>query len=478
MYAYEWTHMTFLEPHRPSDASYHALKRMGFWQTMYVDFTKWIYDCAVCHQFRTSTTIPPMRTIFSGAKAMARLPWSDVIIDCQGPFTVSAKGNQYLVSYHCTLLGVPKIEAFASMEKSKFLKAMLPCMWRARRCPDIIRTDRGAEFTSVIMQEFFTLCNSKQFLGAGFTPRHQGPGERKHQEVMSQWLILIHKICKAFPQEWDELAPVIEYLLDTEIGELGFSAHELQSGYALLQQPDATLAPFVQPKGLPQTDICVKLFSTFRELAGKLARHKEEKNKKQREQVNQHRHVRTLQLGETVFRKMPAKARAPKHLLGEPSKGTYIVMGQSSVSSVKLKDPATGQMLEGGLDIPLDQILLGPKRSTLKFDEDDTERSVGMMLLGSDQAGQLPPGIQPTGWKPGQKKGWKGLSAGTHVAYRSSNSKELSVAKVLHNNREHSSIEVHTCKAIWSGISSSLTTVSHNSCGRWLDRNDTHTRNC
>ena len=119
---------------------------------------------------------------------------------------------------------------------------------RARRIPDIVRTDRGPEMTSVVMEEFLTLCNSKQFLGAAFTPRHQGPGERKHIEVMQQWLILIHRICRAFPTEWDILTPVVEYLMDTEIGECGFSAHELQSGYSLLQEPDVTLAPFMVPR--------------------------------------------------------------------------------------------------------------------------------------------------------------------------------------------------------------------------------------
>eukprot|EP00973_Karenia_brevis_P061153 8504783-Karenia_brevis.AAC.1 len=65
---------------------------------------------------------------------------------------------------------------------------------------------------------------------------------------MSQWLILIHQVCKAFPQEWDVLAPVVEYLMDTEIGECGFSVHELQTGYLLLQEPDVTLAPFMIPR--------------------------------------------------------------------------------------------------------------------------------------------------------------------------------------------------------------------------------------
>ena len=46
--------------------------------------------------------------------------------------------------------------------------------------------------------------------------------------------------------------------------------------------------------------------------------------------VNETRHLRTLHPGETVFRRMPAKARAPKHLLGEPSRGPYVVVSQSN----------------------------------------------------------------------------------------------------------------------------------------------------
>ncbi len=98
--------------------------------------------------------------------------------------------------------------------------------------------------------------------------------------MIQQWLILIHQICEAFPQEWDELAPVVEYLMDTEIGECGFSAHELQTGYSLVQEPDVTLAPFMVPNGLPQTDICARLFCNFRTMAGILHRHKEQIHRK------------------------------------------------------------------------------------------------------------------------------------------------------------------------------------------------------
>eukprot|EP00973_Karenia_brevis_P007486 1013108-Karenia_brevis.AAC.1 len=117
--------------------------------------------------------------------------------------------------------------------------------------------------------------------------------------------------------------------MDTEIGECGFSAHELQTGYSLLQEPDVTLAPFMVPRGMAETDIVARLFSNFRELAGIFNRAKEAALAKQEEQINRTRHMRQLMPGEVVFRRMPPKARPPKHLLGVPSMGPYVVVRQN-----------------------------------------------------------------------------------------------------------------------------------------------------
>ena len=146
------------------------------------------------HQYRTVGVMAPMRSTLSSIDEFAKLPWKDVIIDCQGPFTRSARGNCYVVRYHCTFLGVCNLEPFSHLKKEQFLIALVACVMRARRIPNIIRTDRGPEMTSAVVEEFATLCNTKQYLGAAFTPRHQGPGERKHIVVMTQWLILIHRL--------------------------------------------------------------------------------------------------------------------------------------------------------------------------------------------------------------------------------------------------------------------------------------------
>ena len=203
------------------------------------------------------------------------------------------------------------------------------------------------------------------------------------------------------------------------------------------------------PRGTAKTDIVARLFSNFRELAGILSRHKEQAYARE-EGINKHRHLRRLMPGEVVFRRMPWKARPAKHLLGEPSAGPYVVVSQTTFSSARLKDPATGEWVDDGVDIPLEQLLVGPRRSLLKFEPSQGDRSIGQMMAG-DASANLPAEVKAAGWKSSKKKGWKGLVKGQVVAYQSGVSRELSVAYVLFNDRNNQSIEAQSCRSTWTG---------------------------
>ena len=98
--------------------------------------------------------------------------------------------------------------------------------------------------------------------------------------------------------------------------------------------------------------------------------------------ANRTRHTRVLNPGEVVFRRLPKKAQPAKHLLEPPSDGPYVVVRQATLNSVQLKDLETGEMVAEGADIPLEQILAGPRRSMLRFEPVDNGRSVGEMIRG------------------------------------------------------------------------------------------------
>ena len=78
------------------------------------------------------------------------LPYQDVIIDVQGPFTKAEGGEQYVISYHCTRLKVPLLEPMKTLQSGHFSKALIKCILRSRVIPDVVRSDRGPEMVKKI----------------------------------------------------------------------------------------------------------------------------------------------------------------------------------------------------------------------------------------------------------------------------------------------------------------------------------------
>ena len=81
---------------------------------------------------------PPMKSIYASRDRDETLPWEDVIIDVQGPFTVSDDGCQYLLSYHCSQLRVPLLEPFKSLQRGHFGRALTSVIFRAKVMPSIM----------------------------------------------------------------------------------------------------------------------------------------------------------------------------------------------------------------------------------------------------------------------------------------------------------------------------------------------------
>ena len=206
---------------------------MGYWDSLAADVGKWCLACEACRRFRGHAVQPPLRSILADDKLAKVLPWTDVIIDVQGPFTKAETGEQYLLSYHCVRLRVPLLEPFRSLQAGYFSRALLTCVMRSRCIPRVVRSDRGPEMRSAVTEEFLAICNSRHVKSAALTPRHQGLGERGHQILIAQHLVLMHTVCHAFPQEWPALIPAVEYLYHTAPqGVHGLSAHDLSCGYA------------------------------------------------------------------------------------------------------------------------------------------------------------------------------------------------------------------------------------------------------
>ena len=163
---------------------------------------------------------------------------------------------------------------------------------------------------------------------------------------------------------------------------------------------------------------------------------------------------RVFEPGETVFRRMPRGSRLPKHLLPAPSQGPYEVVRQPTHTSLILRDPATGKLVSDGALIPLDQILAGPRRARLEFarEEDSEVRPISKLIEGTTNA---PDSVLRSGFKAGRRAGWGPLAGGAIVAYQTiangPKSKELTIGRVLVNNRDQKQVFIQPYRAMWTG---------------------------
>ena len=147
---FEHAHAAALNPHRAEAETTHILERMGWWDSLVHDAQSWYLACEVCNLHRGRILRPPMRSVLADASRSEILPWMDVIIDVQGPFTKGEGGEQYILSYTCTRLRVPKLAALKNLQEGHFSRALTQCVLKPRQIPEVIRSDRGPEMVSKV----------------------------------------------------------------------------------------------------------------------------------------------------------------------------------------------------------------------------------------------------------------------------------------------------------------------------------------
>ena len=107
-------------------------------------------------------------------------------------------------------------------------------------------------------------------------------------------------------------------------------------------------------------------------------------------------------------------------------------------TSLVLRKKESGELLDKGAYIPLDQIIGYPRRSKIEFEDDNELRSLGSMTRGEGA-----PGTQK---RPGRRHGWTSLGVGSYVAYVTtavSTDRRVAVGLVARNNQEQQTNHVH-----------------------------------
>ena len=97
----------------------------------------------------------------------------------------------------------------------------------------MVRSDRGVEFKNAMMAEFCALMQINQKFSAAMRPCELGSNERVHQEVQKVLHVLIKEVVHGDSDEWSELLPLVEFLLDNSPGAHGYTPRDLERSWSL-----------------------------------------------------------------------------------------------------------------------------------------------------------------------------------------------------------------------------------------------------
>ena len=150
------------------------------------------------------------------------------------------------------------------------------------------------------------LLGSRRILGHAFRPTSQAPVERVHQETQRLLGITVHWVFKAFPGEWGELLPVVEFLLyNTPQRNTGLTPRDLDKSWSLSTSLERELLPFETARDEPISEMAQRMFGDFRKLQRLVKDMVGKEAKRAQELANRHRPEKLLRTGDRVLWRDP-----------------------------------------------------------------------------------------------------------------------------------------------------------------------------
>ena len=198
--------------------------------------------------------------------------WQEVSVDFEGPNREDRWGFRYTLTYLDCLSHAALVEPVRSLSHAEVRRAFGKCIFRSRTLPTLVRSDRGTEFKNAMMAEFLTLLNVQQKFSTAMRPCEMGANERMHQEVQKVLHVILRELANDETDEWSELLPLVEYLLDNTPGPHGYTPRDLERPWSLgLDLEKDLIKESLQFE--PVSKWARRQFGQFAQLSRKVSRH-------------------------------------------------------------------------------------------------------------------------------------------------------------------------------------------------------------
>ncbi len=210
--------------HRGIVNTFHAIRQKYFWHNMYNDCNHYVKSCTTCmrNKHTNKNDRSPLNPI-----EVSNKPFAHWFCDLIGPLKTTKHGYSYIftcVDSFSKLVEVVPLRDITALTVAKTLFDHIICRYG---CFEVISTDRGTQYTSVLFKHLAAMCNSKHILAA--SGHHAGVGqvERENQTIER----MLTKYVNFERNNWDESLNLVRYAINTSINDAtGVSPYLLTFG--------------------------------------------------------------------------------------------------------------------------------------------------------------------------------------------------------------------------------------------------------
>lgn len=206
-----------------------------YWPKLVPSVKRYVRTCRQCQRRKT----PPFSPAgFLHLITAPEAPFEQVGLDLLGPFPLSSSGNKWIVVVTDYLTRYAETKALPRGTASEVASFFLHEVVLRHGAPSVVITDRGAAFTSQLMQDTLRLSHTSHRKTTAYHPQTNGLTERLNKtiaDMISMYVEVQHKA-------WDEVLPYITFAYNTAVQETTrFTRFRLVYGREVRTMLDAML---------------------------------------------------------------------------------------------------------------------------------------------------------------------------------------------------------------------------------------------
>lgn len=198
------------------------IKNKYYWPGLEKSVREYVKKCKQCQTMKYSRNIKEPMTITTTANSS----FEKIFLDIVGPIETDIEGYSYILTLQCELTKF--IEAYPLRHKDTVSVARAFIQFILRYgVPRVIATDRGAEFTSKVMEEVCKLLNIKKLHSTAYHHQSIGALENMHKHLAA----FLRIQCDGHTETWSQWLQFWCFVYNTTVhSSTTYSPYELVFG--------------------------------------------------------------------------------------------------------------------------------------------------------------------------------------------------------------------------------------------------------